>query len=43
MIRESTAPAKNWFPLPLKYEDPKTSGLKCTLGSGRVSYDIDLK
>ena len=34
---------KKWFPLPPKFENPKNSGLGCTLTSGRVSYDIDLK
>jgi len=32
-----------WFPLPPRFEDPESSGLVCTVGSGQVSYDIDLK
>lgn len=35
--------AKKWFPLPANFEDPKHSGLYCTLDSGHVSYDIELK
>ncbi len=34
---------KKWFSLPPKFENHKTSGLECTISSGRVSYDIDLK
>jgi hypothetical protein len=43
MTVDSPLGAENWFPLPLKYEDPETSGLSCTLSSGRASHDIDLK
>jgi hypothetical protein len=45
--RKAAAPdktlAKGWFPLPAKFEDPERSGLGCTLASGGVGYDIDLK
>ena len=44
---QGTAPQeaalKRWFPLPRTFENPLTSGLGCTLASGRVSHDIDLK
>jgi hypothetical protein len=32
-----------WFPLPAKLENPETSDITCTVGSGRVTHDIDLK
>jgi hypothetical protein len=35
--------AKQWFALPSKFEDPRTSGLACTIDAGHVSHDIDLK
>jgi hypothetical protein len=45
--KKGTASAKTasnqWFPLPAKFEDPKTSGLGCTIDSGSVVYDIQLK
>ena len=34
---------EGWFALPQKYEAPEGSGLGCTVDSGRVTYDIDLK
>jgi hypothetical protein len=34
---------EGWFPLPRKFEAPETSGLSCTIASGRVTHDIDLK
>jgi hypothetical protein len=45
-----TAPGKEetdkavagWFELPRLYEDPEKSGIHATLGSGRVTWDIDL-
>jgi hypothetical protein len=37
------AAIKRWFPLPAKFEAPATSDLGCTIDSGRVSHDIDLK
>ncbi len=37
------AAAKGWFPLPHKFEDPETSGYGCTVGTGRVRYDIELR
>jgi len=40
----SQGPAvEGWFPLPSQYEMPRTSGLRCTVDSGDVKYDIDLK
>ena len=38
-----SAVVSGWFPLPTRFEDPNTSGLDYTLGSGRVSHDLDLK
>jgi hypothetical protein len=32
-----------WFALPTQYESAATSGLTCTLGPGKVTYDIELK
>jgi hypothetical protein len=32
-----------WFPLPTRFEAPSTSGLECTVGSGAVDHDIQLK
>ncbi len=37
------APMHGWFPLPVKWESPTTSGLSCTLGAGRTTHDIELK
>ena len=34
---------EGWFPLPPKFESPESSGLNCTVGSGRVGYNLDLK
>jgi hypothetical protein len=34
---------RNPFPLPRQFEDPTTSGLGATLGSGQVAHDIELK
>ena len=34
---------KGWFPLPPKFEVPGAAALSCTVDSGRVGYDIDLK
>jgi hypothetical protein len=31
---------QGWFPLPAKFEDPETSGLTCTVVSGRFVHDI---
>jgi hypothetical protein len=31
-----------WFPLPGKYENPETSGLSHTLGSGNNQHDVEL-
>jgi hypothetical protein len=31
-----------WFPIPQKYEDPVQSGIQAKIGSGSVSYDINL-
>jgi len=31
-----------WFAIPQKYEDPVKSGLQAKIGSGSVSYDINL-
>jgi hypothetical protein len=31
-----------WFPLPINYESPDSSGLTTTLHSGENSYDLDL-
>jgi len=35
--------AKQWFPLPSKFEDPKTSGLGYIVASDSAVHDIDLK
>jgi hypothetical protein len=32
-----------WFPLPTQFEPPSTSGLDCTVESGTVDHDIQLK
>jgi hypothetical protein len=37
------AKSNGWFPLPSQYESAATSGLSCTLGAGKVKYDIELK
>ena len=38
------APApEGWFPLPPALEDPQKSGQTGAIGSGNVSYEIDLK
>src|SRR5207237_3769142 len=34
-------PPADWFPLPRHYEDPETSGLQLTVGSGRIEHPID--
>jgi hypothetical protein len=34
---------EGWFPLPSKFEAPETSGLSCTVDSGHVNHDIELK
>ena len=36
------AVVKEWFPLPRKYEAAATSGLRCTVGSRRVTHDLEL-
>jgi hypothetical protein len=36
-------PGTTWFPLPARFETASTSGLDCTLGSGAVNHDIELK
>jgi len=45
--KKGTAPqdaaARGWFPLPQKFESVETSGLDCTVDSGRVSHDLELK
>jgi hypothetical protein len=33
---------KNWFPLPKRYEDPKTSGLSVILTKGKNEHNIEL-
>jgi hypothetical protein len=38
-----TTASNGWFPLPSRLETAATSGLTCTLGSGRVMHHIDLK
>jgi hypothetical protein len=35
--------AKDWFPLPKNLEDPEKSGYECSIGSGNVKHDIELK
>ncbi len=35
--------AKDWFPLPANLADPEKSGYTCTIGSGNVKQDIELK
>ena len=37
------AKGEGWFPLPSQYESAATSGLSCTLGTGKVKYDVELK
>ncbi len=37
------ATSGDWFPLPRTLENPETSGLSYTVGSGSVKYDIELK
>ena len=37
------SPGTAWFPLPARFETPATSGLDCTVGSGAVDHDIELK
>ena len=32
-----------WFPLPPKFGDPATSGVRCTVDSGRMTHDIELQ
>jgi hypothetical protein len=34
---------QQWCPLPSKFEDPRTSGLACTVDASHVRHDIDLK
>jgi hypothetical protein len=34
---------EGWFPLPAKYENPRNSGLSCTIAPGRVTHNIDLE
>ena len=41
--RSARPPMPGWFPLPVQFEDPGTSGLSCEVGSGQVHHDIDLK
>jgi hypothetical protein len=43
--RPSTAvdQSKDYVKIPLKYADPKTSGLKQTLVAGKQSFDLELK
>ena len=35
--------AEGWFPLPQKFERPKSSGLTCTVIAGHFHHDIELK
>jgi hypothetical protein len=37
------AKVPGWFALPPQYESAATSGINCTLGAGKVKYDIELK
>lgn len=37
------APVTAWFPLPTQFETPSTSGLECSVGSGLVNHDIELR
>jgi hypothetical protein len=39
--RGAARPA-GWFPLPRQFENPESSGVGTTVGSGRVQHDIDL-
>ena len=41
-VPASARATPTWFPLPPKFEDPATSGIVGTVGSGRVKHDIDL-
>jgi hypothetical protein len=41
--RVSEARATGWFPLPRDFEDPEKSGLGCTIGTGTISHDIELR
>jgi hypothetical protein len=41
-VPASARATPTWFPLPPKFEDPATSGIVGTVGSGRVKHDIEL-